>query len=216
MAFAWHNIDLQLRGKVIFSDFNLNVARGQRVALLAPSGQGKSLLLGMSLGLMSWDRGDVLVGQPEHLWKSNLGVVEQESHVLAGSIAENLRIVKPDSSNEELWQALEFADLAHTVQQMPEKLQTQAGAGGYRLSGGQARRLQLARLYLQNPEFVLLDEPFTGLDEAQQALLCERLHKWLGDRTCFMVAHGENALPPADAYYTLIQGKAEMIKTELC
>lgn len=214
-AFIWEHINLTLRGKAIFADLTLTVARGEKVALLAPSGHGKSLLISMMLGLQGWDRGQVVMGQSATHWKSKLGVVEQESRVLAGSIAENLRIVKPDSSNEELWQALAFADLAETVQQMPDQLQTLAGAGGYRLSGGQARRLQLARLYLQDPEFVMLDEPFTGLDEQQQNLLRARLEEWLANRTCFMVAHGEKALPPADAYYTLIQGKAESIETKL-
>ncbi|WP_194755468.1 amino acid ABC transporter ATP-binding/permease protein [Aliidiomarina indica] len=212
-AMAWEHIDVQLRGKVIFSNLSMQVQRGEHLALLAPSGVGKSLLISLLLGLHYPDRGLVCLGYESAHWKTKLGVIEQDSRVLAGSLAENLRIVKPHATDSQLWDALEFAELAETVKNMPDQLQTLAGAGGFRLSGGQARRLQLARLYLQDPECVILDEPFTGLDRATQNTLKQRLETWLASKTCFMVAHSADALPPAEAYYTLIKGKAERLKT---
>ncbi|MCH8500435.1 MAG: ATP-binding cassette domain-containing protein [Aliidiomarina sp.] len=180
------------------------IRRGEITAVTGASGLGKSTIANMAAGLIP-NQGRVVFADDDlrslyqsENWLTVMGYIPQANQVLAGTIATNLRIAAPQSSDEQLWQALVFASLDSEVKAMPMQLETWLGTGGTAISGGQARRLMLARLYLQNPEFVILDEPFTGIDSDHQVVLKKHVEDWLANKTALVLGHDLDSLPKAD------------------
>lgn len=136
-------------------------------------------------------------------WQAQIGYLTQQTDLFATSIAENLRIGKQDASDEELWQVLELVDLKQEVLNFPNRLDTWVGETGRQLSGGQGRRLALARVILKDPVLVILDEPFSSLDKATQASIRPKLSAWLEGRSALLLAHDLNALPQSDRHIHL-------------
>ncbi|KKN93084.1 hypothetical protein LCGC14_0201730 [marine sediment metagenome] len=183
---------------------NLHLAAGERLAIIGPSGCGKSTLAALAARLIDPDAGDVLAGgvtlrqfQLDE-WRTQFGYLTQQTELLHDSVAANLLLARPDASGAELWEALELVELADTVESFPAKLATWVGESGRQLSGGQARRLALARVVLKNPPLVILDEPFSGLDEPTRRRIQANLDPWLAGRSVLMLGHDPNALPGAD------------------
>jgi ATP-binding cassette subfamily C protein CydC len=135
---------------------------------------------------------------PESL-AQRVGLLTQRVDLFDDSLAANLRLAAPDVSTARLWQALEMVDLAVWAQTLTGGLSTRVGEGGAQLSGGQARRLALARLWLRDPDLVILDEPFAGLDAETARHIADRLDDWLAGRTVITLVHqlGETVDPPA-------------------
>ncbi|WP_198675589.1 amino acid ABC transporter ATP-binding/permease protein [Aliidiomarina sanyensis] len=206
---AFKQVTLKERNKLILTDLNFSVFPFQQVAVLGTSGVGKSRLLSMATALS-----DVTSGQVQRRfhalddskfmvndWRQGLAYIEQQSTVLQGTLAENLRIARPQASDDELWEALEFAELAEWARNRAGGLHTRIQSQGANISGGEARRLQFARLFLQDSPVVFLDEPFTGLDPVLRDKLKGKLSDWLASRTSLMVAHDLAMLPRVtDAY----------------
>ncbi|MBU3992699.1 MAG: ATP-binding cassette domain-containing protein [Alphaproteobacteria bacterium] len=163
----------------------LTVAPGGRIRLAGPSGSGKTRMLENLVGL----RRDA----PERTWlgetdttalgidalRQAFAVSAQDAPLLAGTLADNLRLAKPGLTEAEMWAALEVACLADTVRAMPGGLDTWLGAEGARLSGGQRKRLSLARALLAGKAWLVLDEPSEGLDAATERRLADNLDGWL-------------------------------------
>jgi ATP-binding cassette subfamily C protein CydC len=124
-------------------------------------------------------------------------------------VAGNLRIARPEADEAALWQALAIAALADEVRELPLGLDTWVGEGGVRLSGGQARRLALARVVLYDPAWVILDEPTAGLDADTAATLAAGLGPWLAGRTALILTHEPEQVPAVDARYRLTHGRIE-------
>ncbi|HNX05544.1 MAG TPA: ABC transporter ATP-binding protein, partial [Opitutales bacterium] len=149
----------------VLTGLNLTIGAGERLALVGPSGAGKSTLLSLILRFHDPDRGTVLLdGEPltRYLQKdlhSEMGIVLQESLFFAGTIEDNLRFGKPGASDAEMWAALEAANAADFVRELPRGLRSVLGERGAKLSGGQKQRLAIARLFLKNPKIVMFDEP---------------------------------------------------------
>lgn len=180
------------------------IRRGEITAVTGASGLGKSTIANMAAGLLPnqgrvvfADEGLRSLYQSEN-WLTVMGYLPQANHVLAGTIAANLRIAAPQASEQQLWSALAFASLDLEVRAMPLQLDTWLGTGGIAISGGQARRLMLARLYLQDPEFVILDELFTGIDRDHQFVIKQRVEGWLANKTALVLGHDLDSLPKAD------------------
>jgi len=156
----------------VLAGLDLAIAPGEHIALSGPSGSGKSTLLALAAGLARPTSGAVLVGdrpvlaitEPERA--RVVGLLTQRTELFADTIAANLRLAAPGADDAELWQALETACLAERVRALPGGLAARLGEGGIGLSGGEARRLALARLALLDPAVWLLDEPTAGLDAA--------------------------------------------------
>ncbi|WP_261507145.1 thiol reductant ABC exporter subunit CydC [Chromohalobacter canadensis] len=192
-------------------DVNLHVEAGERVAVLGPSGSGKSSLAQLVVHAFDPDAGSVqLAGQdlrslaPQVL-HSRLAYLTQHTELFHASLRDNLRLGLPvDHGLEEadvesaLWQALWIVDLDDWARELPHGLETWVGEAGRQLSGGQARRVALARVILRDAPLVLLDEPLAGLDAATAATVAERLDTWLDGRTVLMFAHRRDALPRCD------------------
>ena len=163
-------------------------APGKRIAILGPSGAGKTTLLERLLALRPVVVGEMALGGADlaHLdpavARAAFAHAPQDAALIAGSARDNLRLAAPDASDDDLWSALRDADLEDRIRSAPGGLDAWLGDNGERLSGGEQRRLSLARAYLRPAPWLLLDEPTEGLDAATEALVLERLTARL-DRT---------------------------------
>lgn len=196
----------------VLGRLDLTVAAGGRVAVVGRSGSGKSTLGALALRLMDPEAGVVRIGGTGvhevtlASLRQRVGYLTQSTELLDASVAANLRIAAADASDEALYRALGVAGLEGFVRDLPRGLYTGVGQGGSRLSGGQARRLSLARIVLREPSVVVLDEPLAGLDAATAAAVSQRLETWLDGRTVLMLGHDSAALPTADRVVTLSGG----------
>lgn len=188
------------------------IDRGERVGIVGPSGSGKSTLVRLLLGLVRADAGNVLVNQSpihEHdreLWSQRIGVVPQSAQVLRGSLAENLRLYRDGITDDDLWWALEVADLAADVRAMPQALNTQIGAGARALSGGQQQRLAIARAFATRPNLVVMDEPTSSIDAMSEAAVSDALDRLPQDVTVIIVSHRMRILRGCDRLLVVEEG----------
>ncbi|SFC01759.1 ATP-binding cassette, subfamily C, CydC [Marinospirillum celere] len=212
-SIEFQKIHLLLGRQQVLKDFQLEIAQGEKLAVLAASGKGKSSLASLLARQLSPQQGQLLLKTQDQalpledlnteIWLNHLGYLTQETELFAASIADNLRLAKPDARDAELWQALETVDLAEEVAGFARQLDTWVGETGQQLSGGQARRLALARLLLKDAPLIILDEPFRGLDWRTRERLKLRLDSWLQGRTVFLLAHNLEHLPRADRWISL-------------
>lgn len=176
---------------------------GQPLVIHGASGLGKTTLLETLAGERPPLRGNVLLGgQPLPQWPDatrygTISYLPQQTTLLDDSVAANLRLGRPELTDEELWTALATVELADPLRQEGSGLGYRTGERGQRLSGGQARRLSLAWLLLRDAPVVLLDEPFAGLDAALERRILERIRPWLENRRAVLVTHAPERLPAA-------------------
>lgn len=203
-------------GPPVLTGLSLGVAPGEHVALIGPSGIGKSTLAAVLQGHLQPRAGRVTVAgldlsaAPPAEVRQQLVVVEQQTFLFIGSIEDNLRIAAPEASEAELWAALETAGLAADVRQMPAGLATPVGEHGRLLSGGQAQRLAIARAALRDAPILILDEPTSQVDLAGEAAILQALRRLAAKRTVLMIAHRPLAVLGADRVIDLREatGKA--------
>lgn len=185
----------------VLEDATLRIAPGEHVALQAPSGAGKSTALDLIAGFLAPERGRIRIGRhevttlPESERFARLAYLTQRTELYADTLAANLRLARPEATDDELDAVLERLGLNERVHALPGGLYQWIGEGGVRFSGGEARRIALARLMLSDPAVVLLDEPLRGLDERLAAHARDALSEWLTGRTALMASHQPDALP---------------------
>ena len=195
---------------------DLQLPAGERAVITGNSGAGKSSLASVLMGRLKATQGEVIVGGVP-VWRltdesraHHFAMLTQQVDLFDASIAENLRIAAPTASDDKLWGALSAVALDSWVEQLPKKLATAVGEKGQQLSGGQGRRLALARLMLCNPKVVILDEPFAGVDETTAKHIAASLDKWLANRTALFLVHqidSLNLLPGVKYHWHLDAGK---------
>lgn len=196
----------------VLSDVDLEIARGERVAVVGPSGAGKSTLLSLLSGDLLPAAGTVSVGSvvstsaTQDEVRAASAVVAQTTWLFTGTIADNLRLADPEATEERMWVALETAGLAQEVRRMPEGLDTEVGEQGMGLSGGQAQRVSLARAFLADRPLLLLDEPTSQVDLASEARIVEAVDRLSVGRTVVTVSHRAGALSSADRVVTVEAG----------
>ncbi|MFP4244350.1 MAG: thiol reductant ABC exporter subunit CydC [Ectothiorhodospira sp.] len=215
------DVTLQYRegGPRVLDRVTLEVAPGEIVLVTGDSGAGKTSLTSVVLRLVAPQSGEARVaGLPVtdmsyRALYDHVGVLTQETVLFADSLAANLRLAAPEAEDARLTQALHLVGLDDFVATLEQGLDTPVGEGGALLSGGQARRLALARLVLRDPPVVILDEPFRGLDGATIARLRSRLTPWLAARATLVIAHEASMAPPATRHYRLQGGRLEPVET---
>ena len=188
----------------IFRDFSLEISAGERIALIGPSGCGKTTLALLIQRQLDPVEGRILLGNDDlrqldpTAYRRHVGVLSQQPMLFRDTIAENLRIARPDADDDQLGHALATAGLADFMDGLDDGLDTWLDEAGGNVSGGEARRLALARLVLTDCPVVILDEPTTGLDQTTAEALSQTLDNWLGKRTTIMITHDPATLPPHD------------------
>ncbi|MFI1681557.1 thiol reductant ABC exporter subunit CydD [Streptomyces sp. NPDC020607] len=194
------------------SGASFEVAPGETVALVGPSGAGKSTLLNVVLGFVRPSEGRVCVGgvdlaevSPER-WRERIAWVPQRPHLFAGTVAENVRLARPDADDAQLREALRDAGALEFVDALPAGVQTLLGEDGAGLSAGQRQRLALARAFLADRPVVLLDEPTAALDGGTEAGVVEAVRRLAVGRTVLLVVHRPALLAVADRVVRLEAG----------
>lgn len=194
-------------------DISIVAEPGMTVALVGPTGAGKSTVLNLLTRFYETDRGSILLdGYPiESLSKEWLrdhtGYVTQESFLFNTTLRDNLKLAKPDATDDEIWAALDNANASPFVRELPERLDTIAGERGVRFSGGEKQRLSIARALLKNPPLLLLDEATSALDNETERLVQQALETLRSDRTSFVIAHRLSTVRNADLICVLEDGK---------
>lgn len=198
-------------GRPVLTGVSIRVDLGETVALVGPSGIGKSTLSALVQGHLTPTAGTVWVDgmdtrttDPREL-RSRLAVVEQRPFLFLGTIADNLRMAAPKASEADLWAALGVAGLAEEVGAMPLGLQTPVGERGRTLSGGQAQRLAIARVALRDAPILILDEPTSEVDLAAEAQILVALRRLAEGRTVLLIAHRPQAILSADRVINLAE-----------
>jgi ATP-binding cassette subfamily C protein CydC len=198
----------------VFDGLTLEIPQGARVALLGPSGAGKSTLAALALKVVAPRSGSVRLGGvdiatlPAALVRARIGWLGQATHLFDDTIRANLLLARPEADEAALWAALDAARIGDVVRALPERLETWVGEGGTRFSGGQGRRLALARALLSPAPVMILDEPCAGLDAETERAFLETLNETGDGRTVVLITHRLTGVERLDRIFRLSGGKA--------
>jgi ATP-binding cassette subfamily C protein CydC len=198
----------------VFDGLTMEIPPGTRAAVLGPSGSGKSTLSALLLKVAAPQSGRVLLGRTDIATLAGDAVrvrvawLSQTTHLFDDTIQANLRLARPDADDAALWAALDAARIGDVVRALPDGLATWVGEGGARFSGGQGRRLALARALLSPAPILVLDEPCAGLDAETERAFLATLNDVAEGRTVILIAHRLLGVEKLDRIYRLSGGKA--------
>ena len=197
----------------ILTGIEFSAPEGEMIALVGPSGAGKTTIISLIPRLYDVTSGAITLGDVDirsldlNELRQTIGVVTQDAHLFHDTIEGNLRYAKPQATLDELQRACELAQIWELVSSLPEGLATMVGERGYRLSGGEKARLAIARLILKDPKIVLLDEATAHLDTENEALVQRAFKEVLKNRTSIVIAHRLSTVRDADQILVLEQGQ---------
>lgn len=213
---SWDNVSITYPGKFTptISNISLRIEEGSIIALVGPSGAGKTTLVDVLLGILQPDYGSVAISEVEPLlaiskWPGALGYVPQDVVISNGSIRENISMGYPIdiATDERIIEATNIAQLSDFVKSLPLGLDTPVGDRGTKISGGQRQRLGIARAMFTNPRFLVLDEATSSLDGETEANIADAIQNLKGRVTVVMIAHRLSTVREADSVIYMDQGK---------
>ncbi|MGW6622413.1 ABC transporter ATP-binding protein [Nocardia sp. NPDC055002] len=200
-------------GEPVLSDLTFTVPAGTTTAIVGPSGSGKTTLLRLAARFYDADSGAVSVGehdvrrQPSDTLLDQLSLVFQNVYLFNRSVADNIRIGKPDATDDELHRAAVAARVDEIIDRLPDGFDTTVGEGGTSLSGGERQRVSIARALLKDAPIVLLDEATSALDPHSEAVVVRGIHELTRDKTVLVVAHRLSTIAHADQILFLDKGR---------
>ena len=197
----------------VLSDVSFTANFGQKIAIVGPSGVGKSTIASLLLRFYDIEGGEILIdGKNIHDFdlenlRGNMSIVPQDVILFGGTIKENIAYGKPDAADEEILLAAKQANAFNFIEGFPEKMETIVGERGIKLSGGQRQRIAIARALLKNPSILILDEATSSLDSESEKLVQEALEILMEGRTSIIIAHRLSTIRNADQILVLDNGK---------
>jgi ABC-type multidrug transport system fused ATPase/permease subunit len=197
----------------VLENVSFTINPGTAVALVGRTGAGKSSLVNLLLGFYSTQSGEVLLDGHNidrlslETVRSSIGVVDQQTFLFSGTILENIRFGRPDATLEEVIAASKQSYADEFIERLPEGYQTVVGERGVRLSGGQCQRIALARMFLKNPQILILDEAVSAIDSESERYIQRALVPLVSSRTTIVIAHRLSSLMLADYVIVIDQGK---------
>ena len=210
----FRHVDFSYQAELpVLSDISFHAHPGEMIALVGPTGSGKTSLVNILSRFYETAGGEVLMdGMPLHHFplaslRKAIGMVTQESFLFNGTTADNLRMGSPSATEEEMWSALAAANADIFVRRLPQGINTPLGERGIKLSVGEKQRLSIARALLKNPPILVLDEATASVDNTTERLIQEALHRLQAGRTSFVIAHRLSTIRQADQILVLERGK---------
>lgn len=203
----------------ILKNISLDMKPGTMTALVGPSGSGKTTISQLVSRLYDPTKGEILIGNinlkdlNRRSIRDTIGVVTQDSHLFHDTIKNNLLYAKSDANEDEIWKALESAQIKDFIAELPEKLNTVVGDRGYRLSGGEKQRIAIARVFLKQPRIIILDEATAHLDNESEAQVQKALSSVLFNRTSLVIAHRLSTIVSADQIAVIKDGELLALDT---
>lgn len=200
-------------GAEVLKHINLNIRKGEKVALAGSSGEGKTTLCNLLLRFYDVSEGKITIdGQDIRLLKQSslhehIGIIQQDVFLFSGSIMENIRYGKPGATDEEVLRAASLSGIHSEIMQMPDGYNTVVGERGVMLSGGQKQRISIARVFLKNPSVLVLDEATSSLDSITEAKIDKSLEALSEGKTCIIIAHRLSTIKNADRIAVIEGGR---------
>lgn len=210
---AARNVTFAYEDETILSDFSVEIPENQVIGIVGRSGSGKSTLLKLFMRFWQVQRGAVTISgrNVDEINTGNLrdleSFVTQQTHLFHDSIRNNLRVAKLDATDEEITAACKKASVHDFIMSLPQGYDTPVGELGDTLSGGERQRLGLARAFLHNAPFLLLDEPTSNLDSLNEAVILKSLQTERGEKTVVLVSHRKSTMGVADTVYSVEHGR---------
>ena len=199
------------KNEYVLNHVSLDVKAGEYVALVGSSGAGKTTLCSLIPRFYDVTDGSICVDGVDvrdlklKCLRNNIGIVQQDVYLFAGSIIENIRYGRPGASDEEVYEAAKKANAHEFIMSLPEGYDTDIGQRGIKLSGGQKQRLSIARVFLKNPPILIFDEATSALDNESEKVVQESLETLAADRTTFVIAHRLSTIRNAERILVLTE-----------
>ena len=211
---VFHDVSFEYTGEEeVLHHISLTIPRGQSVALVGPSGGGKSTVCSLIPRFYDVSAGTITIGGTDirtvslQSLRQNIGIVQQDVYLFSGTIRENISYGKPDATDEEIRRAASLADLEEFIESLPDGYDTYVGERGTRLSGGQKQRISIARIFLRDPKILILDEATSALDNESERYIQKSLDRLSKGRTTITIAHRLSTIRGADQIYVIEDGK---------
>lgn len=200
-------------GVDVISGVSLHINEGETIAVVGPSGGGKTTLCQLIPRFFEVDEGAVRIGGLDvrdidlAQLRTNIGIVQQDVFLFPDTLAENIRYGRPDATDEEVYKAADKAEMFDDIMAMPDGFDTYAGERGVMLSGGQKQRVSIARIFLKNPPILILDEATSALDTVTEARIQNAFDKLAEGRTTIIIAHRLSTIRNADRIILIDEGE---------
>ncbi|NLP41657.1 MAG: thiol reductant ABC exporter subunit CydD [Veillonellaceae bacterium] len=200
-------------GRLALNGITFDIKPGTKLALVGPSGAGKSTVINLLLGFIQPDKGEITVnGIPlnrlnQEEWRKNIAFVPQSPHLFYGTVADNIKLGSQAATLPEIEAAARAAGAHDFITMLPDGYQTVVGEGGRGLSGGERQRLAIARAFLRDARFIILDEATASLDPHSEEIIEQAIQRLMSGRTVLIVAHRLTTVTRADSIVVLEQGR---------